>query len=150
MATRKTPATPSKSATPAKRTRAAASGTRKTAAKTGAKPSAKSVATKPATKAPARRAAAKPAVAQPAARGIGPVSVGALLAAAGAAAYGLYRFVTRRPAEGTVPTDLLGDSHPDGSERAPDAFRPDPTAAVPAAEREQFRPALAQLGNSVS
>ena len=42
-----------------------------------------------------------------------------------------------------VPTDLLGDSHPDGSERAPVDFRPDPTAAVPAGERDAFRPALA-------
>jgi uncharacterized protein HemX len=133
MATRKTPAAPAKRSTrPAPKTVA-----RKPAAKAAAK-------------APAKRAAPKPAAAKPAARGIGPVSVGALLAAAGAAAYGLYRFVTRRPAEGTVPTDLLGDSHPDGSARAPEAFRPDPTAPVPASEREQFRPALAQLGNSVS
>jgi hypothetical protein len=41
-----------------------------------------------------------------------------------------------------VPTDLMGDTHPDGSERAVDAFRPDPTAPIPAGERDAFRPAL--------
>jgi hypothetical protein len=63
-------------------------------------------------------------------------------AAAGAVAYGAWRLL-RRPSEGVVPTDLMGSEHPDGSERAIPAFRPDPTAPVPASEREQFRPALA-------
>lgn len=77
-------------------------------------------------------------------------ALGTLVAATlGAAAYGAWRLL-RRPSEGTEPTDLMGDEHPDGSERAIDAFRPDPTAPVPASEREQFRPALAQLGNRVS
>ncbi|MDG2535377.1 hypothetical protein P6144_17080 [Sphingomonas sp. HITSZ_GF] len=77
-------------------------------------------------------------------------ALGTLAAATlGALAYGAWRLL-RRPSEGTAPTDLMGDEHPNGSDRAIDAFRPDPTAPVPASEREQFRPALAQLGNSVS
>jgi len=76
----------------------------------------------------------------------GVASLGAIaVAVLGAAAFGAWRLL-RRPAEGTVPVDLMGDSHPDGSERAPEAFRPDPTAPVPASERAQFRPALATAG----
>lgn len=44
------------------------------------------------------------------------------------------------PAPGHVPTDLLGDKHPDGSGRADDHFRPDPTAPVSAEDREGLRP----------
>lgn len=40
-----------------------------------------------------------------------------------------------------VPTDLMGDRHPGPNDRAPDAFRPDPTAPVPDSEREGLRPA---------
>lgn len=76
----------------------------------------------------------------------GIASLGAVaVAVLGAAAFGAWRLL-RRPAEGTEPVDLMGDSHPDGSERAPDAFRPDPTAPVPPSERAQFRPALATAG----
>lgn len=42
-----------------------------------------------------------------------------------------------------VPTDLMGDRHPGPNDRAIDAFRPDPTAPVPLAEREALRPATA-------
>lgn len=42
------------------------------------------------------------------------------------------------------PTDLEGDHHPGAGERAPEAFRPDPTASIPEGERDQFRPALAR------
>ncbi len=66
------------------------------------------------------------------------------LGAIGAIAFGLLR--NRRAAAGapgTVPTDLMGDRHPDGSQRAIEQFRPDPTAAIPANEREAFAPALA-------
>lgn len=74
----------------------------------------------------------------------GLVSLAALAAAAaGAAAIGAWRLLARTPEPGTVPTDLMGDEHPDGSARAIDAFRPDPTAPVPAAERGALRPALA-------
>ena len=41
-----------------------------------------------------------------------------------------------------VPTDLMGDKHPGLDDRAVDAFRPDPTAAIPEGERDAFRPAL--------
>lgn len=61
-----------------------------------------------------------------------------------ALAFGLLR--NRRTGSGdagTNPTDLMQGHHPDGSERAIDAFRPDPAAPVPAAEREALRPALA-------
>ncbi len=40
-----------------------------------------------------------------------------------------------------VPTDLMRDTHPGSNDRAPEAFRPDPTAAVPEGEREALRPA---------
>jgi len=141
-------ATPRKTSTVPKR----AASTRKPAAARKTPATAKAPAAKPATarKAPVR-ARAKPAAAP--ARTAHSASMAALgtfaAAALGAVAYGAWRLF-RRPSEGTEPTDLLGDAHPDGSERALDAFRPDPTAPVPASEREQFRPALAQLGNSVS
>lgn len=41
---------------------------------------------------------------------------------------------------GHAPTDLLGHSHPDGSMRADEHFRPDPTAAVSDEDREGLRP----------
>lgn len=41
-----------------------------------------------------------------------------------------------------VPVDLALDKpHPGPNDRAPDAFRPDPTAPVPAGERDALRPA---------
>lgn len=43
-------------------------------------------------------------------------------------------------AVGHVPSDLLRDSHPDGSDRADAHFRPDPTGQVDAADRESLRP----------
>ena len=50
--------------------------------------------------------------------------------------------ITRRTrgAEHEAP-DLDADAAPVGSQRAPEAFRPDPTAPVPANEREALRPA---------
>ena len=50
--------------------------------------------------------------------------------------------ITRRSrgAEHAAP-DLAAGAAPVGSQRAPDAFRPDPTAPVPASEREALRPA---------
>ncbi|WP_242147536.1 hypothetical protein [Sphingomonas sp. BAUL-RG-20F-R05-02] len=38
--------------------------------------------------------------------------------------------------------------HNDGSARAPEAFRPDPTAPVSAAERDAFRPATVPVGGT--
>lgn len=75
--------------------------------------------------------------------GIGTISLGAAVAAVAAAAFAAFRL--RRPSGNGehVPTDLLGDTHPGPNDRAPEAFRPDPTAPVPAGERDAFRPALA-------
>ncbi|MBB4840630.1 hypothetical protein HNP52_003722 [Sphingomonas kyeonggiensis] len=129
---------PSSNPTPAKRTPAKRSST--TAAKKPAARKAKA----PAAKAPAQASAPRSA------HTAGIAAIGALaVTVLGAAAFGAWR-ILRRPSEGIVPTDLLGDTHPDGSERAIDAFRPDPTAPVPASEREQFRPALATAGMDVN
>jgi hypothetical protein len=89
-------------------------------------------------------AASRSAPAPRTAHSAGMASFGAIaVAALGAVAFGAWRLLRRAPSEGTEPTDLMGDTHPDGSDRAIDAFRPDPTAPVPASERDQFRPALA-------
>jgi len=45
------------------------------------------------------------------------------------------------PAAEHVPTDLMGDTHPDNGSRATVDFRPDPTAVPSDAEREALRPA---------
>lgn len=42
----------------------------------------------------------------------------------------------QRAGEGHVPTDLMGDHHPGPDERAPEAFRPDPTAPLEPGFRE--------------
>jgi len=74
-------------------------------------------------------------------RAIGAASVVGLAAAAVGAAlrFGLLdRFF---PAiEGHDAPDLALDAAPAGADRAPDAFRPDPTATPTAAERESLRP----------
>jgi hypothetical protein len=44
-------------------------------------------------------------------------------------------------AEHAAPDLALGKPHPGPDDRAPVAFRPDPGASVPAAEREALRPA---------
>lgn len=70
-------------------------------------------------------------------------SLGALAVTAGAVAFELLRRFAR-PEAGTTPTDLMRADHPGPEDRAIDAFRPDPTASVPASEREALRPALAR------
>ena len=45
------------------------------------------------------------------------------------------------PAAEHVPTDLIGAERVSTETRAPDAFRPDPTAVPTAEEREALRPA---------
>ncbi len=137
MATTRKPS----STTPSKRTPSA----RKPAA------TKRSTAGKPAA---ARKAKATPAKLAPAtarsAHTAGIAAIGALaVTALGAVAWGAWRLL-RRPAEGIVPTDLLGAERPDPSDRAIDAFRPDPTAPVPASEREQFRPALVKPSMDVA
>jgi len=136
-----------KSTTPRKRTpKAAAAATPATASDTKADPAE----AKPAPKARPKRAprAAKPATKIRKKSGVGKVGIAAIaatgLGAVGALAVGLLR--NRKPADGapgTVPTDLMGDRHPDGSARAIEDFRPDPSAPVPESEREALRPALA-------
>ena len=46
-----------------------------------------------------------------------------------------------RGAEHPAPDLALDQPRPGPDDRAPDAFRPDPTAAVPESEREGLRPA---------
>ncbi|NIJ18127.1 hypothetical protein [Sphingobium vermicomposti] len=41
---------------------------------------------------------------------------------------------------GHRPTDLMGNRHPDGSRRADEHYRPDPTGPVAAEDREGLRP----------
>jgi len=69
------------------------------------------------------------------------------LAAAGVAAVGslvaatlLARRPKRNPAEHAAP-DLAPDAPEPGTNRAPEAFRPDPTAIPTSEERESLRPA---------
>jgi hypothetical protein len=55
---------------------------------------------------------------------------------------------TRTANEHAVP-DLAPDKpHNDGSARAPEVFRPDPTAPISAAERDAFRPATVPIGGN--
>lgn len=133
-----------KSTTPRKRTPKTAATA--TAAETKANPAA----AKPAAKARPKRApkAAAPATKVEKRSAFGKAGIAAIaatgLGAIGALAFGVLRNRRAAAAEpGTVPTDLTGDRHPDGSARAIEAFRPDPTASVPAEEREALRPALA-------
>lgn len=69
-------------------------------------------------------------------------AVGAIAAGVGAALQlGWFdRLFAKRNGEHAAP-DLAADAPTPGTTRAPDAFRPDPTAPVPAAERESLRPA---------
>ena len=135
-----------KSTTPRKRTPKAAPATAAATADTKAEPAA----AKPAAKARPKRAPKAPAPATKVQKRpiVGKTGLAAI-AAAGLGAIGAIAFGTlrnRRTAAatpGTVPTDLMGDRHPDGSERAIEQFRPDPTAPIPANEREAFAPALA-------
>lgn len=74
------------------------------------------------------------------------------LGAAGIA-IGLFGVLLARrkaPGEGHAAPDLALDKpHPGTGDRAPDAFRPDPTAPVPASEREALRPATGPVPTMV-
>ena len=76
---------------------------------------------------------------------LGALSLGAIAAAVGALLLGK----RAKSGDGSfgsgehVPVDLMGDTHPGPDARAAEAFRPDPTAPIPAGERDAFRPALA-------
>lgn len=68
--------------------------------------------------------------------------IGAVAAGIGAALkFGWFdRYFPADDAEHAAP-DLAADAPTPGTTRAPEAFRPDPTAPVPASERESLRPA---------
>lgn len=69
--------------------------------------------------------------------------IAGVAAVAGAAIYALFGppfRATESDGEHAAP-DLAPDAPTPGTDRAPDAFRPDPTAPVPASEREALRPA---------
>lgn len=72
-----------------------------------------------------------------------PVAVaGAGIAAAGGLLYGLWRMLASAGTVEYLAPDLgLDRPRPDADDRAPVAFRPDPTAPVSAGEREKLRPA---------
>jgi hypothetical protein len=75
---------------------------------------------------------------------IGTLSVGAAIGAIAAAGFAVLKLgKNARGSAEHVPTDLMGDTHPGPEDRAPLDFRPDPTASIPAGERDAFRPALA-------
>ncbi|SOB79556.1 hypothetical protein SAMN06297144_0614 [Sphingomonas guangdongensis] len=73
------------------------------------------------------------------------IGIGTTLIAGGAALLGIFAnrrgwLATTGNAEHAAP-DLALDAPRPGTNRAPDAFRPDPTAPVPESEREGLRPA---------
>jgi hypothetical protein len=73
---------------------------------------------------------------------LGLLTLGGLLVAGGA--YLARRFVVAPSpsgAEHAAPDLALDRPRPGPDDRAPDAFRPDPTAPVPESEREALRPA---------
>ncbi|MEP9400690.1 hypothetical protein [Sphingomonas sp. VNH70] len=76
-----------------------------------------------------------------------------LLAATGVAMGLLGVVLARRAkpgnAEHPAPDLALDKPHPGPTDRAPDAFRPDPTAPVPASEREGLRPATGPVPSMV-
>ena len=74
-------------------------------------------------------------------RAIGAVTAIGAVATALASALHFGLFDRLFPAkEGHAVPDLERDTHPGPDDRAVDAFRPDPTAPVPASEREALRP----------
>ncbi|WP_315761136.1 hypothetical protein [Sphingomonas sp. Y38-1Y] len=62
---------------------------------------------------------------------------------AGAVGVALWSGLSRRsPADGHAAPDLAADKpHPGPDDRAPEHFRPNPTATVPPEDREALRPA---------
>ncbi|SFN68371.1 hypothetical protein [Sphingomonas sp. OK281] len=73
--------------------------------------------------------------------GINALSIGAAAIGLGGALLAVFLRSKANPAEHAAP-DLALDKHrPGATDRAPDAFRPDPTAVPTKAERESLRPA---------
>ena len=77
----------------------------------------------------------------PSAHTLGLLTLGGLMIAGGA--YLARRFVGQAGsgAEHAAPDLALDKPRPGPTDRAPEAFRPDPTAPVPESEREALRPA---------
>lgn len=74
--------------------------------------------------------------------GVGTISAGIAALGIGAVFLGLFtRRARTNPAEHAAPDLAPGKPHPGPHDRAPDAFRPDPTAPVPEAMRDSLRPA---------
>jgi hypothetical protein len=74
--------------------------------------------------------------------GIGSALGAAAAVVGGALLYDVAARKTFRRREGHKAPDLAEDKpHPGPDHRAPQAFRPDPTAPVPASEREALAPA---------
>jgi hypothetical protein len=140
----KKPARKASAAKPAAPRAAPKSAPRKKAATTVAAPKTAAKA-----KTPARKPAAKPTAkpqASTASKALGAFSIGAAVVAVGAAVVETVRRI-RGHGEGHAAPDLALDHEREAGDRAPDAFRPDPTAAVPANEREALRPATLELGS---
>ena len=78
------------------------------------------------------------------------LSLGAFALAAGGALLALLaRGRTDASSGGHQAPDLAPDRpRPGPDERAPEEFRPDPTAAVPASEREALRPATIPVSDA--
>ena len=128
--------------------------TRKAPAAKAAAPKAPATAKTAAKPAPARKPAARTAkpAPKPAKRRVGLISAITLgvVAAGSAVAYAFRRYLVPGNAEHAAPDLALDAPRPDEFHRAPDAFRPDPTAAVPASERDGLRPATGPLPSLVT
>lgn len=123
-------------AKPAAAAKTASARTRTAKPKTAAKPKATAPKAAPAVTAKAPSATS---------RALGIASVGALAVAIGAALFeGIRRLTRTGNAEHAAPDLALDQPRPSANDRAPEAFRPDPTAPVPASEREGLRPATGQ------
>ena len=75
---------------------------------------------------------------------IAAIAVGIIAAGSAITLFGR-RLLGPGNAEHAAPDLALDQPHPDEYRRAPDAFRPDPTAPVPASERDGLRPATASM-----
>lgn len=73
---------------------------------------------------------------------MGAAALSAVALAIGAA----FRFGRRARTQGHTAPDLALDAPVPGTERAPEAFRPDLTAPVSASERDALRPATMPVG----
>ncbi|WP_375421005.1 hypothetical protein [uncultured Sphingomonas sp.] len=90
----------------------------------------------------AKRGASAGSSAKPRNFGVATITAGIAALGIGAAFLGLFvRRSRTNPAEHAAPDLALDKPHPGPHDRAPDAFRPDPTAPVPEGMRDSLRPA---------